>query len=163
MDNKKLDEFIDWCKQKLAYQNKQYCSDKYKSGYEDAMKAVMSKLHSEKEHPQKEQSLTEEEIFALRAVAYGCKTNRKLVCGEFLDVVADKRMSFEDALVTVYELIERTKEGRAKEENPKDELIVELRKELDAAKNCIYKIEDALNRGSDNDYARQAIEEWAGE
>lgn len=48
MDDKKLDELIDWCRQKLAYQKRQFSSDKYKQGYEDAMKAVMSKLHSEK-------------------------------------------------------------------------------------------------------------------
>lgn len=107
MNKSKLDELIDWCRQKIAYQDKQYCSDKYKQGYEDAMKAVMSKLHSEKEHPQIEQPLTKQEIFALRAVAYGCNSNKKLVCGEFLDMKTNKTMSFEDALVRVYKLLER--------------------------------------------------------
>lgn len=55
----------------------------------------------------KQVSLTEEEIFALRAVAYGCNTNKKLVCGSFLDMKTNKTVSFEDALVTVYKLLER--------------------------------------------------------
>ena len=50
MDRSEYDKLIDWCRKKIAQQNKQYCSSKYKSGYEDAMKAVMSKLHSEKEY-----------------------------------------------------------------------------------------------------------------
>nr|DAT63459.1 MAG TPA: hypothetical protein [Caudoviricetes sp.] len=35
-----------------------------------------------------------------------------------------------------------------------------LRKERDAAVDCIYKIEDALDRGNDNDWAREHISEW---
>lgn len=105
MDNKKLDELIDWCRQKIANIKKECrrgcLSFNYMSGYEDAMKVVMSKLHGEKR-----ESVT---------------TNTQV------------------------------------------ELIKTLQEELDAAKKCIYKVEDALNRGSDNDYARQAIEEWAEE
>ena len=48
MKNNELIGLIDWCRQKLAYQKAEFYSDKYKKGYEDAMKAVMSKLHSEK-------------------------------------------------------------------------------------------------------------------
>lgn len=33
-------------------------------------------------------------------------------------------------------------------------------KRLDEAEQCIYAIEDALNRGNDNDWAREAIEEY---
>lgn len=55
----------------------------------------------------KKVTLSEEEIFALRAVAYGCNTNKKLVCGHFLDMKTNKTVSFEDALTTVYELLER--------------------------------------------------------
>ena len=32
--------------------------------------------------------------------------------------------------------------------------------ERDAAVDCIYKIEDALDRGNDNDWAREHISEW---
>ena len=46
-------------------------------------------------------------------------------------------------------------------------LIPELRAELekvmrerDAAVDCIYQIEDDLDRGSDNDWAREHISEW---
>ena len=35
-----------------------------------------------------------------------------------------------------------------------------LRKERDAAVDCIYKIEDDLDRGNDNDWAREHISEW---
>lgn len=34
---------------------------------------------------------------------------------------------------------------------------------LDRAERCIYDIEDALNRGTDNDWAREAIEEYEKE
>ena len=49
MDKYEYDQLINWCRKKLEQQNKQYRSDKYKSGYADAMRAVMSKLHDEKE------------------------------------------------------------------------------------------------------------------
>lgn len=35
-----------------------------------------------------------------------------------------------------------------------------LARRLDEAEECIYAIEDALNRGSDNDWAREAIEKY---
>lgn len=35
-----------------------------------------------------------------------------------------------------------------------------LRKERDAAVDCIYKIEDDLDWGTDNDWAREHISEW---
>lgn len=57
--------------------------------------------------------ITEEEIFALRAVAYGCNTNPKLQRGynaTFCDMATNKTVSFEDALKTVYALIERVSE-----------------------------------------------------
>ncbi len=51
--------------------------------------------------------ITEKDLFALRAVLYGCNTNKKLVGGHFLDRSTSKTISFEDALVVVYELLER--------------------------------------------------------
>ena len=35
-----------------------------------------------------------------------------------------------------------------------------VKRERDAAVDCIYKIEDALDRGYDNDWAREHISEW---
>lgn len=35
-----------------------------------------------------------------------------------------------------------------------------LAEQLDKAERCIYAIEDALDRGNDNDWARDAINEW---
>lgn len=51
--------------------------------------------------------LTDQEIFALRAVAYGCNTNKKIIGGHFLDRKTNKTISFEDAIVSVYGMIER--------------------------------------------------------
>lgn len=60
---------------------------------------------------QQEQTITDEEIFALKAVAYGCNTNRKLqsINGSaiFLERETNKTLKFDEALVTVYRLIER--------------------------------------------------------
>lgn len=59
---------------------------------------------------QQSQTITEEEIFALKAVAFGCNTNRNLqsVYGStFLEGKTQKMVSFKDALITVYKLIER--------------------------------------------------------
>ena len=36
----------------------------------------------------------------------------------------------------------------------------QVKRELDAAVSCIYEIEDDLDRGNDNDWAREHIEEW---
>ena len=41
-------------------------------------------------------------------------------------------------------------------ENQRDQ----MKRERDAAIDCIYKIEDALDRGNDNDWARDHISEW---
>lgn len=35
-----------------------------------------------------------------------------------------------------------------------------LAEQLDRAEQCIYAIEDALDRGNDNDWAREAIAEY---
>lgn len=36
----------------------------------------------------------------------------------------------------------------------------QVKAERDAAVDCIYQIEDDLDRGSDNDWAREHISEW---
>ena len=41
-------------------------------------------------------------------------------------------------------------------ENQRDQ----MKRERDAAIDCIYKIEDALDRGNDNDWTREHISEW---
>ena len=60
-----------------------------------------------------ETKLTENELFALKAVAYGCNTNHKLQTingsAKFLDRETNKTVSFEEALIMVYRLIERLK------------------------------------------------------
>ena len=43
--------------------------------------------------------------------------------------------------------------------NASDEL-EQVKRERDAAVDCIYQIEDDLDRGSDNDWAREHISEW---
>lgn len=62
---------------------------------------------------QQSQTITEEEIFALKAVAYGCNTNHKLQSAygsvKYLDRETDKTVTFEKALITVYKLIDRLK------------------------------------------------------
>ena len=37
----------------------------------------------------------------------------------------------------------------------------QVKRERDAAVSCIYEIEDDLDRGNDNDWAREHIEEWS--
>lgn len=36
----------------------------------------------------------------------------------------------------------------------------QMQTKLDAAESCIYAVEDALDRGANNDWAREAIREW---
>ena len=48
---------------------------------------------------------------------------------------------------------------RAENEKLRAELEKVMR-ERDAAVDCIYQIEDDLDRGSDNDWAREHISEW---
>ena len=50
-------------------------------------------------------------------------------------------------------------ELRAENEKLRAELEKVMR-ERDAAVDCIYQIEDDLDRGSDNDWAREHISEW---
>lgn len=40
------------------------------------------------------------------------------------------------------------------------QLMLQAANELERAERCIYAIDDALYRGSDNDWAREAIAEW---
>ena len=54
-------------------------------------------------------------------------------------------------------------EGGCAAEKDRDAVLAELervKRERDAAIDCIYKIEDALDRGNDNDWAREHISEW---
>jgi predicted DNA-binding WGR domain protein len=48
MTVKEIDELLAWCRNKLNSAKKRLVSEKYKSGYEDAMLAVMSYLHDKK-------------------------------------------------------------------------------------------------------------------
>ena len=51
MNNRELDNIIDWCRQKLAQEKKNPfgLTGKRLEGYEQAMLSVMSYLHSKKE------------------------------------------------------------------------------------------------------------------
>ena len=48
--NSELEEMIDWCRKKIESEKHSYdgCTGKRMEGYEKAMKAVMSYLHSKK-------------------------------------------------------------------------------------------------------------------
>lgn len=48
MSNEELNEMIEWCRKKLANKHQTGLSGKRLEGYETAMKAVMSYLHSKK-------------------------------------------------------------------------------------------------------------------
>ena len=78
----------------------------YKQLYEE----LKAQLEAQPQSQEQSQTITEEEIFALKAVAHGCNTNRNLqsVYGStFLERSTNKTVSFKDALITVYKLIER--------------------------------------------------------
>ncbi len=49
MTDRELNEMIDWCRNKLANEKKYGLTGKRMEGYEQAMKAVMSYLHSKKD------------------------------------------------------------------------------------------------------------------
>lgn len=51
-------------------------------------------------------------------------------------------------------------EGYAKGLGEMDAELEKVKQEKDAAADCIYKIEDDLDRGNDNDWAREHISEW---
>ncbi len=83
----------------------------YKQLYEET-KAMLDKYQDEVVPNLREQAqpLTEDEIFALKAVAHGCNINKKLFGGAFLEGSTNKVIRFDDALEIVYALIERVSE-----------------------------------------------------
>ena len=57
--------------------------------------------------------LTEKEVLALKAVAYGCNKNKKLVGSTYIeDIKAEKpkEISFYDALIAVFSIIDHIEE-----------------------------------------------------
>ena len=60
-------------------------------------------------------AFTEKELLALRAVAYGANTNKKLVCGIFMvyndDRSVKEQIPFSEAIETVYTLLDRIMRG----------------------------------------------------
>lgn len=61
-------------------------------------------------------ALTEKDILALRAVAYGAKTNKKLVAGYFTVYNDDKSVDmipFDEAIETVYALLDKIMEEQS--------------------------------------------------
>lgn len=93
---------------KQLYEETKLMLDKYQ---DEIVPKLREQLEAQPQSQEQSQPITEEEIFALKAVAYGCNTNRRLqsVNGSatFLERETHKTVSFEDALVTVYRLIER--------------------------------------------------------
>ena len=68
---------------------------------------------------------------------------------QFLELINSKANANLMELVSEYrELSNKFKEAKYK---------------LERAVSCIYEIEDALNRGNDNDWVRNAITEWENE
>lgn len=58
--------------------------------------------------------LTESEILALKAVAYGCNKNKRLDGSTFIEDIHSenlKSISFYDALIAVYEIIDKLEEA----------------------------------------------------
>lgn len=78
----------------------------YKQLYEET-KLMLDKYQDEIVPKLREQAqpLTEKEILALKAVAHGCNINRDLQ--HYVNATYKDAVSYADALVTVYELIER--------------------------------------------------------
>ena len=69
-------------------------------------------------------------------------------------------MNKTEALIYISEAADR---GEIQGADALEKLQAELeqvKRERDAALDCIYKIEDALDRGNDNDWAREHISEW---
>lgn len=59
--------------------------------------------------------LTESEVLALKAVAYGCNKNKKLVGSTYIeDINAEqpKEISFYDALIKIYSVIDHIEEAQ---------------------------------------------------
>lgn len=63
--------------------------------------------------------VTDKELLALKAVAHGCNINRKLVGATCMlnctDPEKSQTIPYSDAIVTVYELIERLEKENAKQ------------------------------------------------
>lgn len=80
----------------------------YKQLYEE-LKLMLDKYQDEIVPKLREQTrpLTEKEIFALKAVAYGCNINKQLFNGRFLETSTNKTVRFDEAIETIYALIER--------------------------------------------------------
>lgn len=55
-------------------------------------------------------TLTEEQMLALKAVAYGCNKNKKLIGSTFVSDIHSAKpqeISFYDALMVIYEMIDK--------------------------------------------------------
>ena len=63
--------------------------------------------------------LTENEVLALKAVVYGCNKNKKLVGATYIeDIKAESRksISFYDALIAIYSVIDSIEENGERRE-----------------------------------------------
>lgn len=63
--------------------------------------------------------LTENEVLALKAVAYGCNINSELMDSKFIENTAlakPRTISFYDALMTIYSVIDSIEKAEKREE-----------------------------------------------
>lgn len=92
-----------------------------------------------------------EQLHNFEACAYGYHIN-----GEVLGMDCSE---FEQIMVDAADEISKVPTLQAENEQLRTEL-EQVKRERDAAVDCIYKIEDDLDRGNDNDWAREHISEW---
>lgn len=91
-----------------------------------------------------------EQLHNFEACAYGYHIN-----GEVLGMDCSE---FEQIMVDAADEISKVPTLQAENEQLRTEL-EQVKRERDAAVDCIYKIEDDLDRGNDNDWAREHISE----
>ena len=128
-----------------------------------AAATALSTLQAENEKRQDELEQARAEITRLKHYEDKCH-DCPIVCAKTEIIKAHEGLEAVQA-----ELEQKSKliAQQAAELERRDKLLKEqeteldqMKRERDAAIDCIYKIEDALDRGNDNDWAREHISEW---
>lgn len=129
----------------------------------DNAATALSTLQAENEKRQDELEQARAEITRLKHYEDKCH-DCPIVCAKTEIIKAHEGLEAVQA-----ELEQKSKliAQQAAELERRDKLLKEqeteldqMKRERDAAIDCIYKIEDALDRGNDNDWAREHISEW---